>query len=93
MVHPEHIALLPWAQMRASLHSQAKSLQENLDDGYGASSEVRVLARSSKQRFLVLCNERSVKNTFLELIDGKGASKELNICGQADHMIVLKSHI
>lgn len=81
MIQPEHITLFPWAQMIASFTPLSKSLKEYFDDGDGTSAEERVLARCSKQLILVFFDERRVKDTVLELFDGKCASKEFDICG------------
>lgn len=80
MIHPEHITLLPWAKMRTSMNSHTEGLEEDFDDSNGTSTEERVLARWSKQLLLVLLNERRVKYTILELLNGECASKELDVC-------------
>ena len=93
MIHPEHVALQPWAQIMPSLRSIAQRLKEHLDDSNCASSEVRVFASSPQQLLLVLLDERCVKIAFLERIYGEGASEELNVRRQPDNVVVLEGHV
>ena len=77
----------------ASLGSHAQRLEEDLNDGDCASSEVRILARSAEQRLLVLLDEGGVELALLELVDCQSAPQKLDVSGETDHMVVLQSHI